>query len=86
MHFLLLTNYSNYVVFDEALTLLDRLKKTIAKTTKGVTSLKQSLENLLFKMLHLILSILLAAPSSMKLLLVKSTAYPRIYPSNFDVR
>ena len=63
MHFLLLTNYSNYIVFDEALTLLDRLKKTIAKTTKGVTSLKQSLENLLFKMSHLISSILLAAPS-----------------------
>ena len=86
MHFLLLTNYLNYFVFDEALTLLDRFKKTIAKATKGVTSLKQSLENLLFKMLHLISSTLLAAPSSIKLLLVKLIACPGIYPSNFDVR
>ena len=83
MYFLLWTNYSNYVAFDEALTLLDRFIKTMAKITKGVTSLKQSLENLLFKMLYLSSSILLAGPSSIKLLLVKSIAYPRIYPSNF---
>ena len=83
MYFLLWTNYSNYVAFDEALTLLDRFKKTMAKITKGVTSLKQSLENLLVKMLYLSSSILLAGPSSIKLLLVKSIAYPRIYPSNF---
>ena len=86
MHFLLLTNYSNYVAFDEALTLLDRLKKTITEITKGVTSLKQSLKKLPFKMFHLSSSILLAGPSSIKLLLVKSIAYPAIYPSNFDVQ
>ena len=51
MYFLLFTNYSNYIVFDKALTLLDQPKKTIAKTTKRVRSLKQSLKNLPFKML-----------------------------------
>ena len=56
----------------------------MAKITKGVTSLEQSLENLLFKMLYLSQSILLAGPSSIKLLLVKSIAYPGIYPSNFS--
>ena len=74
MYFLLWTNYSNYVAFDEALTLLDRFKKTMAKITKGVTSLEQSLENLFFKMLYLSSSILLAGPSSIKLLVVKSIA------------
>ena len=73
-------------MFDKALTLLDQPKETIAKTTKRVRSLKQSLKNLPFKILHLISSILLAGPSSMTLLLLKSIAYPRIYPSNFDVR
>ena len=51
MYFFCLANYSNYVAFDEALTLLDRLKKAIAKSTKGETSLKQSLYNLLFQVL-----------------------------------
>ena len=31
MYFFLLTNYSNYIVFDEALALLDQLKKAVAK-------------------------------------------------------
>ena len=83
MYFLLLTNYSNYIVFDEALALLDRLKTTMTKITKGVTSLRQSLEILLFKLLYLSSSILLGGPSSIKLLLVKSIAYPGIYPNNF---
>ena len=83
MYFLLLTNYLKYVAFDEALTLLDRFKKAMAKITKGVTSLKQYLETLLFKLLYLSSSILLGGPSSIKLLLVKSIAYPGIYPSNF---
>lgn len=30
-----MTDYSNYVPFDEALASLDRLKKSIAETTKG---------------------------------------------------
>ena len=84
MYVLLRTNYSNYIAFDEALTLLDRFKKTMAKITKGVTYLKQPLENLLFKMLCLSSFILLAGLSSIKLLLVKSIAYPGIYTSNFS--
>ena len=37
MYFFLLTNYSNYIVFDKALALLDWLKKAIAKIRKEVT-------------------------------------------------
>ena len=46
MHFFLLTNYSNYVAFDKALALLDRLKKGNAKLGKR----SAFLDNLLFKM------------------------------------
>ena len=47
MHFFLLTNYSNYVAFDKALALLDRLKKSNAKIGKRAAFL----DNRLFKML-----------------------------------
>ena len=48
MYFILLTNYLNYVAFDEALTLLGQLKKAIVKITKGATLWKQPLGNILF--------------------------------------
>ena len=35
MYFSLLTNYSTFVAFDEALTLLDQLKKTKIKIRKN---------------------------------------------------
>ena len=47
MYFFLLTNYSNYVAFDKALALLDRLKKSNAKMGKRAAFL----DNRLFKML-----------------------------------
>ena len=50
MYFFLLTN--TWITFDEALALLDRLKKAIPKITKGATFWKQSLGNIFFKMLY----------------------------------
>ena len=52
MYFFLLTNYLNYVVFDEALALPDQLKKSNNKNYKGATFWKQPLDNILFKMLY----------------------------------
>ena len=52
MHFFLLTNYFNYVVFDEALVLLDRFKKSNSKIRKGARFWKQRFDNILFKMLY----------------------------------
>ena len=37
MYFFLLTNYSNYLAFNEALALLDQLKKAMAKIRKRAT-------------------------------------------------
>ena len=37
MNFFFLTNYLNYVKFDEAIALLDCFKKSIAKSRKGAT-------------------------------------------------
>ena len=45
----LLTNYSNYVAFDETLVLLEWLKKAIAKIRKRLAFWKQPLDNIPFK-------------------------------------
>ena len=52
MYFFLLNNYSNKIVFDKALALLNQLKKlnTIAKIRKGAIFWKQPLDNILFMM------------------------------------
>ena len=43
--FSLLTNYSNYIAFDEALVLMDQPKKAIAKIRKSTTFQVQPLDN-----------------------------------------
>ena len=52
MYFFLWNNYSNKIVFDKTLALLNQLKKlnTIAKIRKGAIFWKQPLDNILFKM------------------------------------
>ena len=53
MYFFLLTSYSNYVAFNEALALLDPLKKkAVTKIRKGVTFWKQPLDNIMFKIIY----------------------------------
>ena len=42
MYFFLMTNYSNYVALDEALVLLDGLKKVIAKIRKRSSILESA--------------------------------------------
>ena len=52
MQSFLLINYSNYVAFDEALALLDRLKKSNSKNYKRSNILEVALDNLIVKMLY----------------------------------
>ena len=53
MYYFLLTKYSNYVAFDEALALLDRLKKGNSKNLKRSNILETVFrQSILFKMLY----------------------------------
>ena len=74
MYFFLLNNYSNYVALDEALALVDLLKKNLQqKSEKG--NRQQPLETIiLLKMFYFSSSILLSA-LAFKLLPVRTNAY-----------
>ena len=57
MYFDLLTDYSNYVVFDEALALLDQHKKSNSKNQKKSNILEvASLRSCTFKSIHIAIS------------------------------
>ena len=57
MYFILLTDYSNYVVFDEALALLDQHKKSNSKNQKKSNILEvASLRSCAFKSIHIAIS------------------------------
>ena len=74
MYYSLLTNYSSHVAFDEALALLNWLKRNCQNyERKSILQKQQPLDNILFEMLNSSKS--LATVASVKLLLVRMIFY-----------